>query len=216
MAVAFEYDGDELVGGLARCGRRQLRAYYRAWGKLRDLVRVAVGGCTFRAFRGLDVGPSWIFRGWARKYLSPARLDELAGIENQADYDAFLEEAFRNLAAAWAVLGGKDLGFGPGMKLLNLLMKSILRSRRFSPAERGRLLPLLHVPLDKFSLAAVRRVARTGEYGPVVHIPRNPRMGFVTTRERYDGIQRVMRGLATAAGVAPICVDLLAWDLAHS
>jgi len=40
-------------------------------------------------------------------------------------------------------------------------------------------------------------------------------MGFANDKETYRQIQKVMREVAESAGVAPIVIDLIAWDHAH-
>ena len=74
---------------------------------------------------------------------------------------------------------------------------------------------MLHVPLDEFSLVAIRCVAGSGEFGPEIRIPSKPTMSFVQLPEYYSQLQQLMRGVADLAGVPPISIDLLAWNVAH-
>jgi hypothetical protein len=107
------------------------------------------------------------------------------------------------------------LGYGPGRKLVNLLHKAVVRDTGVSPTGRERAIPLLHVPHDKYCLAAVRQSAESGLYGPPMDIPSGSTMGFITSRDEYYAFQDILRGIASKAGVPPICIDLLSWDHAH-
>ncbi|MBN9519747.1 hypothetical protein J0H58_14695 [bacterium] len=80
---------------------------------------------------------------------------------------------------------------------------------------RRRLIRFLHVPLDEFSLMAVRQCAASGQFGPPITIPSNPSMGWMASAEQYAQIESLIRQITGAAGVPPICLDLLAWDHAH-
>jgi transcriptional regulator with XRE-family HTH domain len=209
-----EYTRDELVQALREHGPRLLARFFQPCPDLEDLIRRSVAGYTFRSFRGLSRPPSELFREWAASRLSFSVMAELGEIRNQADYDQFLTDHAMDLTRRWKAKGKKPLPFGPGRKLLDLLFKGVVRYAKIPDADRQRLIRFLHVPLDSFSLVAVRQCAASDEFGPPIKVPPKATMGFVTSKQ-YPGLQQLMRGIAAVAGVPPICIDLVAWDQAH-
>ena len=216
MPEAEEYTRDELVRVLQAHGPRLMRGYFRPEADLDELIRCSVGGNTFRSFQKLAQPPSQIFRSWARSQLTFGMMQELGRIEDQVGYDSFVNFHSEHLTRHWLVEGRKPLRFGSGRKLIDLLFKRVVRCTEVSEESRQRLIRFLHVPLDEYSLTAVRQCAASNEFGLSFAIPRTVSMGWVDSVERYSRVQQLMRQVATVAGVAPICLDLLAWDHAHS
>jgi len=72
------------------------------------------------------------------------------------------------------------------------------------------------VPLDSYSLLAVKDCAASDRYGTPFRIPSNATMGFIDSNDLYAQVQGLVRAVAKEAGVPPICIDLIAWDSAHS
>jgi hypothetical protein len=159
--------------------------------------------------------PSVIFRDWAFSRLSPDDLDRLQAVERQDAFDEILDNLRLDLTAYWRDEGGQPLQFGASRKLTDLLMKAVARWTGLPAEVRQRLVHFLHVPLDQFVLAAIRNCVGAPHSGHPLRIPRNATMRFVDNQELYDRIQAVMREVADEATVPPICIDLLAWNLAH-
>jgi hypothetical protein len=113
------------------------------------------------------------------------------------------------LAVYWHEPAGRELDFGPQHKLINLLLKNVARWTHFPPQVRERLQAFLHVPLDEYSLVAIRQIDRS------LRIPRKPGMSFVKTPDQYQRIQSIMREISREAGVPPIYIDLVAWNSSH-
>ena len=217
MPVVQEYQKRELVRVLWYEGSEMTHRYFRRRLTRNKLIRLAAGCCTFRSFRGLDEPPSVIFREWAVEKLDRQFMQTLAEVKTQEEFDAIHEALRADIAECWERRGGKALRYGPGLKLINLLLKSVVRWQEFTHEQREKLIPLLHVPLDKFSLRAIRLFSNDPErVRRPVFIPRNASMGFVETRKQYRRIQGVMREIATVAAEPPISVDLLTWDLVHA
>ena len=212
--MAREYTRDELLRALREHGLRLMVQFFQTYSDLDDLIRRSVGGNTFRSFQKLARQPSVIFREWAADRLS-SRLSTTAAIEDESGYARHLEGHARHLTRYWLAEGKKPLKCGPGRKLLDLLFKGVIRHEHISNSDRARLIRFLHVPLDSFSLIAVRQCAASGEFGTPVSIPANAKMGFVVSAAQYNQLQQVMRDISAAAGVAPICIDLVAWDQNH-
>ncbi|MBP3955369.1 hypothetical protein J8F10_08760 [Gemmata sp. G18] len=214
--MAEEYTRDELVRALQREGARLLRDYFKPDPDLEALIKNSVGANTFRSFQKMAKPPSEVFRGWAKSRLSYSVMEAFGAIEDQVAYDAFFESYAADLTRYWEAEGKRPLKFGPGRKLLDLLFKRITCCTEVPAESRQLLIPLLHVPLDEFSLTAVRQCAASEEFGEPIDIPAAPSMGWVTSPELYANIQALMRHIAATASVPTICLDLLAWDHAHS
>src|SRR5262249_38703650 len=120
-----------------------------------------------------------------------------------------------DLTEYWRAEGKQQLAFGPCRKLLNLLFRNTVRWSEISSTNRGHLIRLLHVPLDEYSLVAIRAIAGSGELGQSIKIPTKPSMGFIQSLDQYVQIQGVMRQIASFAGMVPISLDLVAWNTAH-
>ena len=212
--MAREYTRDELLRALREHGPRLMEQFFQPGPDLDDLIRRSVGGNTFRSFQNLARQPSLVFREWAAARLSSS-MSTMAAIADQGGYSRHMEDHARHLAKYWLAEGKKPLKYGPGRKLLDLLFKGVVRYAQISDSDRARLIRFLHVPLDSFSLTAVRHCAASGEFGARVSIPVSAKMGFVVSAAQYNQLQQVMRGIGAAAGVAPVCIDLVAWDHNH-
>jgi hypothetical protein len=168
------------------------------------------------AFRGkctLEFGPrpSEVFRGWAFKALHrPDGFQKLLSIKDQTDYDRWLHKFAADLRKHWKRETGYEIAFP------NLLMKGVCGVPEIPKATYDRLVRFFHVPLDSYSIGAVRNCIDARLQKKIGSIPRPASMGFVKTQEIYDGLQEAIRLLAKAANVPPIAFDDLAWDEAHN
>jgi hypothetical protein len=205
-----EFDRRELVEELRKRGPALLRKLYQK-ASLDEIIQRSVDRTTYRAFHHLAEKPSIIFREWAATKLKSSQPLELGRIDSHADFNMLLCVLVGRLAKVWQRRGKKPICFGGKTKLVNLLLKALVRWEGLTDDQRAKLIPLLHVPLDSYTIAAVRRFADVG-----VRIPKGASMSFVKTQAMYDKFQQTMREVAAEAGVPPICVDLLAWDYAHA
>jgi hypothetical protein len=215
MAQPVKYSRDELVESLQRYGTVLIYRSFRPESDLALLIRNSVRSNTFRVFPTLLRPPSKIFYDWAVSRLTRELFVRLARVQSQAHYDRLTDELAMDLRDRWYSEGKKPLGIGAGRKLLNVLFKNAIRWSEIEPSDRKRLIQLLHVPLDSFSLGSVRQIASTGEFGPVLNIPSRASTGFVTSLELYYRLQELMRNITAVANVPPICIDLVAWNAAH-
>jgi hypothetical protein len=215
MAQPVKYSRDELVENLQRYGTVLIYRSFRPESDLAQLIRDSVRSNTFRVFPAQLRPPSKIFRDWASSRLTFDLFIKLARVQSQAHYDRLTDDLAMELRDWWYSAGKKPLGVGPGRKLLNLLFKNTIRWSEIEASDRHGLIHLLHVPLDSFTLTAVRQIASTGEFGPVLNIPSKASIGFVTSLELYYRLQELMRKIASWAGVPAICIDLVAWNAAH-
>jgi len=188
----------------------------RMW-NLQDIVETSVGGSTFRAFRYLPKSPIGVYRSWALKHLSDENIiDEMETILTQYAYDTWYENLCKNFEAEWNEIMGNDnlILYGPKRKLTNLLMKRLMLWEMIDEIQRGRLIKFLHVPLDSKTLLRIKKGMFRYEYADRIgEIPNNVTMKYVANKEMYDAIQEVIRSISSEAGVPPIYIDILIWDM---
>lgn len=215
MPRAQALSTEELLDSLRRQDPALVERYFRPEPELDRLIRRSVMGNTFRAFHKLKRQPSVIFREWATAKATSRKLTELSKARSQQEFDRLHRHLAADLARYWLAEGKRPLGFGPSMKLTALLLKSFARWSKLSPKRRSRMVGLLPVPLDSYSLLAIRECAASGRFGPPFGIPSNATMGLIDSEELYTQIQDLVRAVAKDAGVSPICIDLVAWNGAH-
>jgi hypothetical protein len=181
-------------------GKRKPTAY---------VVRRSVGGSTFRSFRDVKK-PSKIFRGWALKSLTRwIKNDELSRISDQVQYDRWLRKESKKLRNHWNRRSRIRIKYGQRSKLMDLLMKEVVRCDELDESIGKRLVRWLHVPLDKYTLRAVRKCVDDPR------IPSGASMGFVKSRGVYEKVQKAVRDLAHDAHAAPILLDVAVWNRQH-
>ncbi len=208
----------ELITDMRNCdwkgsfAERRIKCAQSDW---QSIVQGAVGANTFRAFTRLPNRPSVVFREWAYKSLEAGGeyFSKLSAINSQLEYDEWLNEYAGTFRRAWRRQMGSEIPFGPSMKLPNLLMKSACLWRGIPKSRSNRLIWYLHVPLDSFTIQAVRDCTDPG--GTIGRIPASAGMGYVKDIGTYLAFQELMRSLSGRANVPPIAIDILAWDVAH-
>ncbi len=180
-----------------------------------SIVDGAVGANTFRAFARLPNRPSAVFREWAYEFLVAGgeHFSNLMAINSQLEYDEWLIECAGTFRRHWKRRMGSEIPFGPSLKLPNLLMKSACLWRGIPKSKSNRLIWRLHVPLDSYTIQAVRNCMDPG--GTIGRIPTSAGMGYVNDIETYLAFQELLRSLSGKAKVPPIAIDILAWDVAH-
>lgn len=182
---------------------------------VRELVRCSVAGNTFRAFpfrrHKIDLSPSDIFRAWTTSYLER----EYRSIVDLQSFEAMIDHVCAKAAAldqSWyESTGGVDairIGFGRSAKLLGLSLKHLLWHPGVSQRDRGRLIPLLNVPLDSYTLQGIRLVA------PELQIPSNATMKFVRNEAHYRDVQSRIKQLLPD-GFHPIHYEIATWNITH-
>lgn len=212
-------DRPELVRVLKR-EKSPLSAQFAERGEdLQTFIKHSIGGNTFRAFHNMPTPPSDFFRDWAfARFSEDQTLSSLLSVASQSEYDTWLKGLAGDLYKAWKATMGEDraISYGPRMKLCNLLLKRVVLWDRIPEGKRKSLIAFLHVPLDQFTLAAIRNCVEADiERDVIGKIPKNPTMSLVKNEQMYMEIQRIIREISEEAGVPPIFLDLLAWDIQH-
>ena len=207
----------KLLDALKRCD-------WQAWfnqgrteeasGTWTDLITRAVGGNTFRAFRGLPKPPSQVFRSWAHdELLKKGYFDWLLAVATQDQYNLWLAALAEDLRSTWKAEEGKQMPYGPSMKLPSLVAKRACLSPQMPSRQFEGLVWFLHVPLDSYTIQAVRRCAAAFWGARLIGaIPSGASMGFVSNPGSYYAFQEGIKSLAADAQVPPIALDVLAWD----
>jgi hypothetical protein len=209
----YEFRDIEAFRRKLRSSRKRLRAHFDLEDNIAALVRGSVENNTFRGLRrGRHLGPAAAFRQWAYAKVSRSEFfRELLLCRTQAAYDRWLSGLSRDLRRSWHAEVGKPMPFGASRKLPNLFMKALARWSGFDYRARKRLILFLHVPLDSYSLVAVRNcVAFHG-----LRIPRSASMGYVKDEPMYRSLQHCFRQVTRPTGCPPIYADVLAWNLGH-
>ena len=220
MPVPYEFQNTEDLVIQLQKNRNKLGEWFDSRHEtIEDSVNASVGGNTFRSFHNMPFKPSLVFRQWAiNTFKKEDTINSLLQISSQPEYDAWLKRLSLGLNASWKRKMGRDnpFSYGPRMKLPNLLLKQQLLWKGIKSNQRKRLIGFLHVPLDRYTLVAIRNcLDKNNRSYKVCRIPKNPTMGFVKNEDIYTEIQNAMRAIAKKAGVPPIFLDVLAWDLAH-
>ncbi|GAQ95439.1 hypothetical protein TAGGR_2332 [Thermodesulfovibrio aggregans] len=212
MAKApYEFNSrDELIEYL-RSEKTRIRAndfFSKRIPNIESVVREGVSGNTFRAFRKLPKKPSVVFREWGTKWITGA-MERLQTINTEDEYEIFVLESTDNLRLEWLKIMSSELGFGIASKLCNLVLKKLPCLLNLDEDFKQRLIRLLHVPLDHYSIVGLRRLITNPK------IPSNATMNFIKKPEEYLLLQRYIADVAKEAGVPAIYYDILAWDMAH-
>jgi hypothetical protein len=220
MPKPKEWDGPEdLV--------RDLKRYkWQTWFKrerakevesdLPAIVKVAVESNTFRAFQNLPQKPSETFRDWANQALHGHFRSRLLTVRSQKQYDAWLSGLVRDLRKHWKKKMKRTIPYGPSWKLPNLLVKRLCLYRELPAQAIDRIIWFLHVPLDKYTILAVKNcVSSFPDPGAIGKVPTGATMSFVKNRRMYNAFQSGIKELTWKAKVPPIALDCLAWDKHH-
>jgi hypothetical protein len=184
---------------------------------LPTLIKESILGNTFRGLRvHLGKRPSEVFRRWARRKLEGGAYDALLRVRSRKDYDSWLLNFADSLRRSWRRQMDKEPKYGCSMKLVNLLTKKMIFYQGMPPMIARRQTQFLHVPLDHYSLVAVRNcLADFPHRDSVGEIPLSATMSFVRNPQMYNALQNGMRRIAKRAGVPAIVIDVLAWNRLH-
>lgn len=203
----------ELVEDLKNAGWKPREGSKSASTDWKDLIKRMVGANVFRVFPG---EPSKVFRPWAYGALfgRPHYWQKVLAVKTRTEYDAWLHGLTRDLRRHWKREMGYEISFGPSLKVVNLVMKGAINAPEIPKATYNRLVQFLHVPLDIFTIEAIRNCIDLDLEKQIGRIPSSATMGFVKTPKIYDGLQEAIRRLAKKAKVPPIAFDFV-WDSAH-
>jgi hypothetical protein len=179
------------------------------------LIKASADQNTVRAFHhspyGLKIGLLKLYRELAARFLKK-ELKNWRKIRTREEMRGFVLKQAEGLRKDWLKRTkregyGFDIGIGRAAKLLNLLLKHLTLSSQLSQKERKRLIPLLEVPLDKYTLRGIRRLC------PRAKIPKTASMGFVQHKEQYIDLQNAIFELCDP--YYPAHYEIAVWNASH-
>ena len=178
------------------------------------IIKKSVSSNIFRAFRNLPKKPSSIYRDWANKHFDDIILN-INNIKTQRAFDKYLYDLVNSLISNWKLkvpVNGRIM-YGPAIKMVNLLFKTIQHSRDH---RRENILPFLHVPFDEYSLKPLTNIInQLANCDFKISIPGNVTMQFITNPELYLIIKNAVFNLSRQANIYPIIYDYWSWNRTH-
>lgn len=206
---------DELQKKLASQAVKDNFKNFFATGKdsILHLVETSVQGNTFRAFHhkpvGVTIRPSDLYRNLAPSILENA-VDEWCQIASRKGMHYFVLKQAKQLQKQWLERTDNkvDIGIGRAAKLLNLSLKYLIRWDRITDRQSEKLISLLDVPLDSYTLRGIRLLC------PELEIPFKASMSHVKDAAQYLAIQDAIDKLC-APDFCPIVYEFAAWNAAH-
>jgi len=184
-----------------------------------EIIKHSVGSNLFRAFRGID-GPSKIYRNWAKENFEFI-LSNLKSRETLEKYDEFIFELNESLSRRWYEKNennkSKKLSFGPSIKMVNLLIKTIFENGQLRK-DNENIIDFLHIPFDSYSMKPLILIINdiiAPDYKFGIKIPKTVTMNFINTKELYNIILDSVRNICSQSEIPPIIYDYWCWDDKH-
>jgi hypothetical protein len=176
-----------------------------------ELVTESVSGNTFRAFplKRYGIQPSVLYRKWACNWLEQ-NLSEIRRFKSRSEMGDAIITAAHALNAHWNDRTEMkcELGFGRAAKMLNLTAKYLLRWAGLTDSERTKLKPLLHVPLDSYTLLGIMDI------DPSLGISKKSTMKFICSEHQYIKVQDCIFNVCKPS-FDPIDYEITAWNSRH-
>jgi diadenosine tetraphosphate (Ap4A) HIT family hydrolase len=176
----------------------------------REILDFAFGNSIKRAFH--HETPTLRFKNWRYYKSSEKIVTQMNRIQSQKEFDLFIFELAETLVQDWRSYNDDGhpsrMNIGIALKIVNLIMKPLAFSKHTSNL---RIIPLLHVPWDKFTLGNLAGIWK--EYPP---IPHSPTQGFVKDVELYERLHSVISNICVAAGVPRVYYEFWSWDYVHN
>jgi hypothetical protein len=197
------------------------KAYASLYGfDMDDIICTAVEANTIRGFNqkklGLKDSPMTIYRDWASDFVMWLGYSEFREVVDRESFEAFHRKAQQSCERYYQKHGANaGLTYGQTSKLVDLLLKRLVRFPEIPDEERVRISEFLHVPLEKYNLNAIRELEVLDGEGKKVPMPKSVTMANVTRQDIYTGIQSLFNDMASEAEVPPILLDYLLWDMQH-
>jgi hypothetical protein len=177
------------------------------------IIKNSVSGNTFRSsgFVGGEYKPSSIYRTWAQDFIFSSNhfYTRIVNINASEEYGGLHRELKNHLASYWrrkALVGLQGCYY---YKLVDLLMKSFINYNGLTKWQEQRLLQLIHVPLDSYTLNAIRIL--WNQTYPYPQIPNAPSMAFIGNN--YNLYNQIQHFISNHIGNNnPIQFDVAVWN----
>lgn len=179
-----------------------------------EIVKESVGSNILRAFHKIDK-PSEVYREWANMNFNKI-IDKLYSIKTISEYDKLIYRLNNSLLNHWYYdkrTCNNKLIYGPSIKMINLLFKTILEEHKYF---KKIFIPFLHVPFDKYSLTPlINIINQLTEINFNINIPTHATMKYVNTKELYEILLKAIRKLSNISKIDPIVFDYWCWNDKH-
>lgn len=133
------------------------------------------------------------------------------------EYDRWVRDFSEDLRERWRSERGAEIHYARGRKIIDLFMKYFVLWEGLTDEQRERLIGLVHVPFDSRSLAMIRDCWNSSQAREALGRPilASATMSFADNEPLYDALQALCREVADEAGVPPIYLDVLAWEVSE-
>jgi len=173
--------------------------------------KYGIDGKTFRAFRNFNSPPSETYRNWIiDNRIIESYLKKLDSLNSYHKFKQIHSELIHNLNRYWSSVQGRKLSISQKCKIIDLFIKFLARTKVHNCKNlNNNLCKYGHVPLDKFSLLAIRE----NFYGII--ISKNPSMGDIEDMATYYFLQDQIRTLTEKIKIPNLYFDYYAWNKFH-
>jgi len=179
-----------------------------------QIIKTLVGSNIFRSFRNMINKPSVLYRTWADKNFDNI-IKNISKINTQKEYDKYLYSITDDFIFYWKnnVVENNRIIYGPAIKMVNLLLKTIIESKEYRIENS---MPFLHVPYDRYSLKPLKNIInQLTDVDYNISIPSSVTMKYVTTPQLYSVITNAVFRLSEVANMYPIVYDYWSWNDKH-
>lgn len=181
-----------------------------------DIIAKSVRSNIFRALSINENKPSLIYRDWANRSFE-SLFYELETVTTSTQYDDILYFYSQQFIEYWAEnVGNKSdrIGYGPAIKMVNLLIKTMQESSAY---QQNKLYKFMHIPFDYFTLLPLKNIINEiSNESFKITIPNNPSMAYITNKELYVIFTNSLFYLCKKAKIKPIIYDYWAWNNTHN
>jgi hypothetical protein len=179
------------------------------------VIKKSVVGSTIRAYHGGIYEPSSIFRTWSQNvFFKKGKIETLLKSRDYKEFDKVHAKLERSLNTYWRKKAQKELKVCYSCKLLDLLLKMVINFSEIPRRSKNKLLKHLHVPLDKYTLYALRNIWNNhleSNNNELKKITANPSMSFIgDDYNLYMEIQACIR--ISVKPYNPIEFDFAVWN----
>lgn len=198
---------------------QKLREYYKTHiypvKSKKNITDDFLSGNIFRAFRGLSISPSKIFRSWAKDSFEVFN-DELNSCQKYSNFTKIIDFQTDHLIKFWKESVDKSselIGFGPASKVVNLMAKDIYC---INSGQNRMLEHFLHVPFDNYTLSPLRYIINDiSSIDYKIKITPNSSMAYIVNREHYYTFQEAIRKITITIKIPPIIYEYMCWNSRH-
>lgn len=173
------------------------------------LIMYSVDNSTFRAFHQSQgyvktYKPSSIFRVWAYNFLTK----NIEVIKSKENFESLRSIALEELENFWKSEDRGTPKFYQLNKLIDLFFKALPLWNKLDIETKEWIFNNTNVPLDKFSLALLRK------WSSELEIHENASMNFINEKN-YDEFQKAIKDICKSIDIPVIVFDLFAWNESH-